>query len=238
MIDLHAHVLPGLDDGPPDLPAALDLLEAMAHDGIRTVVASPHGLDARWDVTGPQVHQAVDALRQAARAAGIDIVILPGMELPLRADLVRRLQTGEVLSIAGTRYVCVELPHHDLPWFTERALSELAVAGYIPVLSHPERNPAVQKRPEQLRSLAERGVLAMVTAGSLLGQFGRRAQKLAERFLQEGSATLVASDAHGLGTRPPVLGAALERAAAFGKVNQLAEREILQGIPSAGPSAR
>ncbi|BDG59720.1 tyrosine-protein phosphatase [Caldinitratiruptor microaerophilus] len=238
MIDLHAHVLPGLDDGPADSAGALDLLEAMVRDGTSTVVASPHGVGSRYGVSGPQVLEAVRKLQDAARAAGLKVRILPGMELPLRADLVRLLRRGDALSIAGTRYVCVELPHQDLPWFTERALFELAVAGYVPVINHPERNRAIQERPDRLARMAERGVLAMLSAGSLLGDFGRTAQRLAERFLKEGSATLVASDAHGLRTRPPALAAALERAAALGKTDQLAEMEILQELASTGLTAR
>lgn len=238
MIDLHAHVLPGLDDGPADIAEALDLLEAMVRDGTNTVVASPHGVGSRYGVTGPQVLEAVRTLQAATRAAGLEVRILPGMELPLRADLVGLLRRGDALGIAGTRYICVELPHHDLPWFTDRALFELALAGYVPVINHPERNLAIQEHPERLTDLAERGVLAMLSAGSLLGDFGRTPQRLAERFLKEGTATLVASDAHGLRTRPPALASALERAARLGKTGQLAEVEILQEVASTGPTAR
>lgn len=227
MIDLHAHVLPGLDDGPPDLPAALALLRAMADEGITTVVASPHCDPDRYPTTAPQVLAAVELLTREAGAAGLAMRILPGMELTLTPDLVARLRSGTALAIAGTRYVCVELPHLQFPRYAEAGLFALMAAGYRPVLNHPERNRGIQERPERFERLAEQGVLGLVTAGSLLGRFGPAAQELAETFVAAGLAPLVATDAHDTRRRPPELRLALERAQQLGKSGQSAESTLL-----------
>lgn len=234
LIDLHAHVLPGVDDGPATLEQALDLLRAMAAQGVQVVVATPHGADGYYNATGPQVREKVAQVQAAARAAGIAITVLAGMELRLDAGLVPRLKRGELLTLAGTPWVCVELPHSTYPPYTEWALFELMVAGYRPVLAHPERNRGIQQRPERLERLAEQGVLACVMAGSLLGRHGPEAQRLAARFLAGGTATLLASDAHDLDRRPPLLAQALAEARRLGKANQAAEAALL-GLPIPTP---
>lgn len=235
MIDLHAHVLPGVDDGPADLAAALDLLVAMVEQGTRHVVASPHSFDDRYLNTGGTVQAAVTALQAAADQAGLPIRILPGMELPLRSDLSALLRSGQALGIAGTRYVCVELPHREFPFYAERAFYELMLAGWRPILNHPERNRAIQDKPHLLERLADRGVLAMVSAGSLLGKFGPTAERLAGGFLESGAATLVVSDAHDRERRAPLLKEALARARLHGKKSQSDEREILANVVALGP---
>ncbi len=238
MIDLHAHVLPGVDDGPADLPAALELLQAMAGQGITTVVASPHSFDDRYQNLGPAVLSAVADLQMAVDQAGIPISVLPGMELRLRPDLAALLRTGQALGIAGTRYVCVELPHREYPYYTERAMYELMLAGWRPILNHPERNRGIQQKPGLLERLADQGVLAMVTAASLLGQFGPVAEQLAGQFLQSGAATMVVSDAHDVKRRAPLLREALERARAYGKGSQDEEQDVLRHKVSSGPPVR
>lgn len=238
MIDLHAHVLPGLDDGPADRPAALALLRAMADQGTRVVVATPHSFDDRYENPGPTVAAAVAALQAEAEREQIPIRILAGMELRLRPDLPALLRSGQALGLAGTRYVCVELPHREFPYYTERALYELMLAGWRPILNHPERNRGIQERPRLMERLADRGVLASVSAGSLLGRFGPVAERLAGQFLQSRAATLVVSDAHDTERRAPELKAALERARQHGKAGQEEEWAVLRTVVSPGPPAR
>lgn len=205
LIDLHAHVLPGLDDGPATLAAALDLLHLLAAEGVATVVASPHADPDHYPVTRQQVEEGVAAMQAAAAAAGLALAILPGMELTLTPDLVARLRRGEALGIAGGPYVCVELPHGEVPHYADRGLFELMAAGYRPVLNHPERNRGIQRRPERWERLAALGAQAMVTAGSLTGRFGSAARSLAQRIISAAPDTLIVSDAHDVTQRPPEL---------------------------------
>lgn len=227
MIDLHAHVLPGIDDGPPDLKAALDLLRAMSAQGVTTVVAAAHALDGQYNATRDAVLAATEAVGLALETERIPLKVLPGMELYLTFDLLRALKTGKVMGLNGSNYVVVELPPREFPAYTERALFDLMIAGYRPILNHPERNLAIQKRPEYMYRLAERGVVAMVTGASLLGRFGATAEELARSFVAEEIAPYVVSDAHDLVRRAPLLPEGLAAAREAGKADQGEEEALL-----------
>jgi protein-tyrosine phosphatase len=227
MIDLHAHVLPGIDDGPGTLEEAIALLRVMEGQGVRTVAAAAHALDGRYNATRDAVLRATEALNAALGAADLQIRVLPGMELYLGFDLLRAVKTGQVMGLNSSQYLVVELPSQEFPLYTERALFELMIAGYRPILNHPERNRAIQKRPDLMRRLAEQGVSAMVTAASLTGRFGPEAQSLARIFLQEEVADLVVSDAHDLRGRAPTLPEGLAAARECGKLDQAAEKALL-----------
>lgn len=227
MIDLHAHVLPGLDDGPPDLPAALALLQAMEQQGITCVVAAAHALDGRYNATREAVLRATEQVNAALQAAGASLTVLPSMELLLGFDTLRAVKSGQVLGLSGTPYLVVELPPGEFPLYTERALFELMIAGYRPILNHPERNRAIRKNPDLMYGLADKGVGAMVTAASLVGRFGAEAEALARSFISDQVATLVVSDAHDLQGRGPLLPDGLAIARACGKPDQSAEALLL-----------
>jgi protein-tyrosine phosphatase len=227
MIDLHAHVLPGIDDGPATMAEALALLQVMARQGIERVVSAAHALDGRYNATRAAVEEMTRAVNAAAQAAGMTIQVLPGMELYLGFDTIRAVRSGEVIGINGSNYLVVELPANEFPLYTERALFELMIAGYRPILNHPERNRAIRRKPELMYGLAEKGIGAMVTAASLLGRFGTEPQSLAERFLVDQVATMIVSDAHDLVGRAPLLPEALLVARSFGKHDQSAEVQLL-----------
>lgn len=227
MIDLHAHVLPGIDDGPPTLADSLALLQAMEEQGVRTVVAAAHALDGKYNATREAVLAATDLVNDELRRTGGQIQVLPGMELYLTFDLLRALRSGEAIGLNNTRHIVVELPHREFPMYTERALFEAMIAGFRPILNHPERNLEIQRRPELMYRLADKGVLAMVTASSLIGRFGSDAQALAEEFVAEGVAPYIVSDAHDLKGRAPLLPDGLAAARPLGKADQTAEAALL-----------
>ena len=231
MIDLHAHVLPGLDDGPASLGESLQLLKRMQEQGVKTVVAAAHALDGRYNASKEAVLRATEQVNLALQAADLTIGVVPSMELYLTFDVLRMVKSGQVLGLGDSRYLVVELPHREFPTYTERALFELMISGYRPILNHPERNFAIQRRPGLMEGLAEKGVLAMVTAASLLGRFGPEAKRLGERFLADEVAELVVSDAHDLSGRAPLLPEGLAAARRFGKPDQAAEAMILDGAP-------
>lgn len=230
MIDLHAHVLPGLDDGPAALADALALLRTMEAQGVQVVVAAVHAFDGRYNVSRDALLRGCEALSAALAEEGLSIRVLPSMELYLSFELLGAVRRGQVVGLNHTPYLVVELPHREFPAYTERALFELLMAGYRPILNHPERNRGIRREPERLYRLLEGGVQAMVTAASLLGQFGLEAKGLAEELIREGAADLVVSDAHDLERRAPLLPEGLAAAARLGKADQAAEAAIL-GIP-------
>jgi protein-tyrosine phosphatase len=202
MIDLHAHVLPGIDDGPASIDAALELLRAMVEDGVRIVAATPHVRDD-FPTTPQQITAALSALTGAARAEGLEIEVLPGAEIAV--DRLRSAihdGTLPAFALAGNpRYLLVEFPYYGWPLDLEDLLRTLGLSGIRPVLAHPERNPAVQTDPARVVPLVRDGALIQLTASSLVGQSGTRVRRTAFHLLDERLAHLVGSDSHGASTR-------------------------------------
>jgi protein-tyrosine phosphatase len=196
VIDLHSHVLPGLDDGAAQLEVALAILRAAQDDGVDTIVATPH-VREDYPTTAAQMGAALAELRSAARRAGLTIEVLPGGELAL--DALARLDEDERSGFwLGGRpgLLLVETPYHGWASGIESVSASLASDGVTMVLAHPERNPAVQDRPELLRRVVDRGAMVQLTAASLDGRLGRRSAATARALLDAGLAHVVASDAH------------------------------------------
>lgn len=205
MIDLHCHLLPGIDDGPATLSDALDLARLSAAQGITTIACTPHILAGVYDTAGPAIREATAAMQAALDWAGIAIRLVAGADLHIAPDNVARLRGGDALALGGSRYVLLELPHHHLPPRVEHTLFDMMAAGYVPVLTHPERMGWIERGYDLVGRLAHAGVSMQVTAGALTGAFGRRARYWSERMLDEGLVDVVATDAHGPTHRPPLL---------------------------------
>lgn len=195
MIDLHSHVLPGLDDGAVDVQQSLEILQAMAADGVRIVAATPHVRDD-YPTTPAQMRSALEAVRSAASAAGIPIEVISGGELAAETVLRVDDETLRAFGLGGRPLVLMETPYHGWSNVIEAAAERLRRSAMTPLLAHPERNPAVQRRPELLASLVGEGVVVQLTAASLEGRLGREARTAAFALLRGGLAHLVASDAH------------------------------------------
>ena len=218
MIDLHSHILPGLDDGATTLEEALAIGRMAAADGIHTIAATPHSpasiASRRYDPT--LIREQVAALNAALAAEAIDLTVVAGTEICYDVDLVGQLRRGALLPYGASRTVLLELPHDTLPPAIDQALFALQVAGYRVVLAHPERIGAVQRDPNMLLPLIERGALMQLTAEALTGGQGQRLRAAAETLLSHGMAHLLASDAHGMPPRrPAILSAARSRATAL-----------------------
>ena len=193
MIDLHSHVLPGLDDGAADLDEALAICQAAADDGIEVLAGTPHVRAHDYPTTAQQMENAFAAL--SAAAEGI-LRLVPGGELDLE-ELRRPVEELRRFALAGNpRYLLVETPYLGWPLDIGDRFFELRASGITPVLAHPERNADVQQRPELLEPLVSTGTLVQVTAGSLDGRLGRRAQSSVAALLQRELVHLVASDGH------------------------------------------
>lgn len=216
MIDLHCHILPGIDDGPGSLDEATRMCRLAARDGITGLVATPHFLDgARGSASRRAGRDArIAALRAALDAAGIDLALHPGAEIHLVPDLRVLLRAEPTLTLNGSRHVLIELPQ-VFPPTVKDMLFELRLLGYRPILAHPERHDCVQRDPDLLLPLAAAGIMTQITAQSLLGDFGEACRRCAETLVQARTAHIVASDAHGANHRPPLLSAARTRLAAL-----------------------
>lgn len=209
MIDLHVHILPGVDDGAADATTSAAMLQALRGMGCTTIVATPHLLDRLQ----PQYRSDVEAsyLGIEPMADRLGLTLLPGFEVMLTPDLPQRLAQGEPLTLGDSRALLVELPMAGWPMYADRTLFDLQTAGYRVVLAHPERYPALQRDPDRIFRLVEQGVVPQVTTSCIAGLFGRPMQKLAERWLLQGAVHLLASDAHSMGRRMTEMPAALMR---------------------------
>lgn len=211
MIDLHAHILPALDDGARDLAEALAMARLAVADGIRTLVATPHlfwqdSHSARKINEKAIVLEQLHIFRDQLAAADIPLEILPGCDFPLHQEALRLLEEDRALTINdGRRYLLLELSNFAIPPFLAEICFRLQGQGITPIITHPERNPLIQEKPERLVQLLDLGCLAQLTASSLTGGFGRRVARFARELVRRGYVQVVASDAHGVRHRPPLL---------------------------------
>src|SRR4029079_2921983 len=205
MIDLHCHILPGIDDGAADLSVSIAMAKAFVTDGVSVVACTPHILPGLYHNSGPQIRKAAAQLQQVLDKEGIALLLVPGADNHIVPNFIAELRSGHLLSLDDARYALVETPHHVAPPRLEDLFFSILVAGYVPVLTHPERLTWINSHYEMVQRLANAGVWMQLTAGSLAGAFGRNARYWAERMLDEGYAHILATDAHDVAGRPPNL---------------------------------
>jgi protein-tyrosine phosphatase len=203
LIDLHCHLLPGIDDGSKDLAMSLAMARMAAADGISTIACTPHILPGVYNNSGPSIRTAVTRLAESIAEAGIPIALVTGADVHIAPDLDVRLRDGRALTLNNSRYLLVEPPHHVLPPRLEDLIFGLQTAGYFPILTHPERLSWIEGHYDLIRRLVSSSVLMQITAGSVIGRFGRRPRYWAERMLEEGLCHLLATDAHNTEQRAP-----------------------------------
>lgn len=205
MIDLHCHLLPGIDDGAKDLDASLAMARMAVADGITTTACTPHILPGVYNNTGDNITAAVARLHDALAQAGIPLRLVAGADVHVAPNLTAQLRDGRALTINRSRYLLLEPPHHVLPPRMDDHIFGLQSAGFVPIITHPERLSWVEGNYELVRRLVYGGSLMQLTAGSLMGRFGRRPRYWAERMLDDGLCHLLATDAHNIAQRAPIL---------------------------------
>ena len=210
MIDIHSHILPGLDDGPKTLDDTLKMCEIAREDGITTIVATPHNLDGIYENERERIAEVTRSLNEALRQGECSINILPGSDTRLDVRLQGMLNEGRVMTINDTgKFLLVELSPFFITEQVKQLLFELTLAGVTPVISHPERNETLMDNLDVLRYLIQIGGLVQITAGSVTGHFGRAVEKSTMRLLRSNMVHVLATDAHNSTSRPPVLSKAL-----------------------------
>ena len=234
MIDLHSHLLPGIDDGAPDVEHSLDLARVAAEQGTRVLAATPHLRADFPDVHPDELGTRCDEVRAAIDEAGIELEVVQGGEAGVMwavnasDDDLRAGSYG-----AGGTDLLVETPYGPLNDTFEQLLFTLPERGYRLLLAHPENNPTFQRSPERLHEIVERGVLLQVTARSLIRADRKKGPRpLAESLVRDGLAHVLASDAHSAHQlRPPVLGAGAAAAAEL--VGEKRARWMVEDVPAA-----
>jgi protein-tyrosine phosphatase len=238
VIDLHAHILPGIDDGAPTTEAALEMARTAAAAGTRAIATTCH-VGYTMDVAPEQIVHGRETLAARLAYEGIDLELLAGGEvahdrLPdLDDDVLRTLTLG------GGPYVLLECPFAPIGDGLEPLVDDLHERGFEVLLAHPERSASFQRDPALLAALVERGALAQVTVGSLTGHFGRVAQRAAQMMVRDGLVHVLASDAHDVVNRAPVLNAdGVLTAEQFERMTTVVPAAIVAGRPITSSSAR
>ena len=225
LIDLHCHLLPGIDDGPPDLVEALAMARIAVADGIKVTACTPHIYPGLYKNETAGIRTAIAALRVALRVEGIDLELVEGADIHLAPDMLQRLRAGEFPTLAGSRYFLFEPPHHIAPPRLEESVFALLTAGYVPIVTHPERLTWIEGHYGTFERLVRSGAWMQVTAGSITGRFGGRTRYWAERLLDDRLVHIVATDAHRAKQRSPLLAEARDVVA-----GRLGEAEALNQV--------
>jgi protein-tyrosine phosphatase len=221
MIDLHSHILHGMDDGAETIEGSLQMCRVSQRDGIQTIVATPHILPGIYNNNRSTILAKVRELNDAIKKFGVksldsmtqfpndsitELEILPGADVHFSFDLLQRHEKKEIVTVNDQgQFLMVEFESQGIPYQSEEVLFQLLAKGIIPIISHPERNFEIEKRPRRYYEMIRMGCLGQVTAMSLIGGFGSEAKRIAEKLLKNRLIHFIASDAHSINGRPPVL---------------------------------
>lgn len=213
MIDLHCHILPGIDDGPETIDEAVDMCRIASADGIKTIVATPHFNPGIYENSSEKVFSLINKLGAKAKEKGIDIRILPGADIAVTPELPVYLKKEGYLTINRTgRYFLAEFPAAAAPPGWDLFLLSFLNSGTIPVITHPERNSWFLEHPDALYDVVKKGVMVQVTAMSITGDLGEDIQEFSIYLLKHNLVHVIASDAHSAAYRLPLLSHAVRMA--------------------------
>ncbi|GEP25070.1 MULTISPECIES: tyrosine-protein phosphatase [Lentilactobacillus] len=202
MIDLHCHLLPGVDDGSKSMDISLKLANDAVRDGIDYALLTPHHMNGVYLNHKKAVIQQTQDFQVELDRHKIPLKVFPGQEVRINGDLLTALDQDDILfADEGGRYLMLEFPDDDVPSYTSNMIYELMQRGIIPIIVHPERNTKIMKQPDILYDLLNKGCLSQITAGSYVGTFGHKVQKFSKQLIQTGQANIFASDAHDLPNR-------------------------------------
>jgi protein-tyrosine phosphatase len=250
MIDLHCHILYGLDDGPGTIEESVQMCQMSYRDGVNTVVATPHALNEPYQNDRNTILSKVQELNETLKQFGVNdpqseislhsapdtrhsaFEILPGSDVHFCYELLSRLDQGWVTTVGdGKRFLIIELPSHTMPPRGENLLFQLMARGIVPIISHPERHLWIMQRPERYYEMVRMGCLGQVTAMSLTGGFGAKIKHFAQKLLKKRLIHIIASDAHGTNGRPPGLSLAIKEA------ERIIGKEVAQKMVTEYPRA-
>ena len=201
MIDIHSHILPGIDDGAKTEADSMAMAKAAVEEGIHTMIATPHHKNGSFDNIRENILTYTDILNSLFEQENIPLTLLPGQETRINGEMIEALENGELLPLNNSRYLFVELPDDSVPRYTKQMLFDIQVAGYVPIIVHPERNQELIEHPNKLYDFVRTGTLTQITAGSVLGKFGKNIQKFTHQLIDANLTHFIASDAHNITSR-------------------------------------
>lgn len=232
MIDLHAHLIPGIDDGASDSQESLALLRMAEEQGVSRIVCTPHWYPGRFDNDRIRILAGLGHLQSLCSAEDIAIQLRGACEARVCAELLPAVEKGELLFVGeldGNKVLLLEFPHSHIPAGADRLIKWLGRQSILPMIAHPERNRDLQSNPELIRPFKQAGCLFQLTASALIGEMGETAQALGERWLKEGVFDIIASDTHSVTRRPPRMLQSFNRACEL--VGQNKAEQLLISTP-------
>lgn len=202
MVDIHNHILFGIDDGAQNEQDTIDMAREAVANGITDIIATPHHKIGVYENYGPKIIELTAQVNELIKGEGIELTVHPSQEIRIYGDVIEDLKSGKALPLKeGSPYVLIEFPSHEVPSYTEQLFTKMALEGYVPIIAHPERNSELQKNPNKLAQLIELGALAQVTAGVVVGRLGEYSQSIADLMIKHQMIHFVASDAHNVTAR-------------------------------------
>jgi len=238
MIDLHSHILPGLDDGSKNMEETLGIVRQLHEAGFNSIIATPHVIEGRDFLSKSEILMTTDQVRTRVADAGIPVDILPGAENYIFPDMGKWARDGKLVTLGNTgKYLLVEFPMLEIPHYTDHVFFELQILGITPVLAHPERNKGLSDEPERLVDWANKGIIFQLDLRSLSGHYGPQPRQLAELMLHSDLIHFVGSDAHRVSRSQQTYSEALQRVEKivgeekYQDLTRLNPKTLLQGDP-------
>ena len=247
MIDIHSHILPGVDDGAKNKAETLGMVRQLQETGFKTILATPHVMEGKDYLTPPEILAATDQIRGWVAEAEIPVEILPGAENYIFPDMAKWVQAEKLLTLGNTgKFLLLELPMLEIPQYTDQVFFELQVQGLTPILAHPERNRGLVDDPERILAWAKKGVLFQLDLRSLKGRYGPKSKELAEILLTSNLIHFIGSDAHHISRSESSAREALQNVkeligeSRFQDLTRINPQSILDGksVPGEGEDAR
>ncbi|MFC5602534.1 tyrosine-protein phosphatase [Sporosarcina koreensis] len=202
MIDIHCHILFSVDDGPKTIEDTIRIVEKAAKEGITDMIATPHAFSPHYHVPKEEIEGQIRLLTDTLRIGGYPINLHTGQEVRLQENIIDKIKSREAITLAGSRYLLLELPSQSIPLYTVNVIQTMLENDVIPIIAHPERNRAIAEKPARLERLIRHGAFAQVNAGSLSGQFGKKVQRLSVQLVTANLIHTYGSDVHDTKARP------------------------------------
>jgi protein-tyrosine phosphatase len=192
---MHCHILPDTDDGAQSIEDSIAMAKEAVANGIKTIIATPHHFNGIYTNHKEEVYRRVEEFQLELDKLNIPLVILPGQEIHIYSELVSDLRNNRLIT-HHNKYMLLELPNNEVPHVTTQMIYEIQLQGIAPIIPHPERNDKIREHPNLLYQMVKKGALSQITAGSIIGKFGKEVQKFTFQCIESNLCHLVSSDAH------------------------------------------
>lgn len=210
MLDIHSHILPGVDDGSNSMEESIEMAKIYLDNGINKLIATPHYIEGIENKCKDENQVVLEQLREELLKNGLDLDVYLGNEIYTTMDMISYLEEGKVSTLNDSKYILMEFPMFDIPLYVENLIYELLLKGYVPIIAHPERNKNIIDDPNILYGFIEKGALAQLNLPSIQGKYGRSIKDTGEILLKHNMIHFVGTDAHSKNKRSPNVKSSLE----------------------------